>query len=114
MGMKPPADKDKAGRRSKRHGSESSEKTSPNGKKCDEDKTNSFSKELARLQFFGAGPKMAGLPTEKSVKEKTRGMKLNFDYDPVSYQCGNSQNFLRKFLIFFLTLGLKILRLQGL
>jgi len=62
MGMKPPADKDKAGRRSKRHGSESSEKTSPNGKKCDEDKTNSFSKELARLQFFGAGPKMAGLP----------------------------------------------------
>ena len=82
--MKPPADKDKAGRRSKRHGSGSSDKTSPNGKKSDEDKTNSFSKELARLQFFGAGPKMAGLPTEKSVKEKTRGMKLNFDYDPVS------------------------------
>ena len=91
MGMKPHADKDKAGRRSKRHGSGSSEKTSPNGKKSDEDKTNSFSKELARLQFFGAGPKMAGLPTEKSVKEKTRGMKLNFDYDPVS----------RRFLSFY-------------
>jgi hypothetical protein len=26
---------------------------------------------------------MAGLPSEKSLKEKTRGMKLNFDYDPV-------------------------------
>ena len=44
---------------------------------------NSFSKELARLQFFGAGPKMAGLPSDKTVKEKTRGMKLNFEYDPV-------------------------------
>ena len=42
---------------------------------------NSFSKELARLQFFGAGPKMAGLPSDK---ETTRGMKLNFKYDPVS------------------------------
>jgi hypothetical protein len=79
MGMKPPAEKDKAGRRSKRFESGSSDKTSP-GK---EEKINSFSKELARLQFFGAGPKMAGLPSEKSVKEKTRGMKLNFDYDPV-------------------------------
>ena len=45
---------------------------------------NSFSKELARLQFFGAGPKMAGLPSDKTTKEKTRGMKLNFEYDPVS------------------------------
>lgn len=83
MGMKPPADKDKGGRRSNRFETDSSspKKTSPaNGK---EEKTNSFSKELARLQFFGAGPKMAGLPTEKSFKEKTRGMKLNFDYDPV-------------------------------
>ena len=80
MGMKPPAEKDKAGRRSKRFESgSSSEKTSPSK----EEKVNSFSKELARLQFFGAGPKMAGLPSEKSVKEKTRGMKLNFDYDPV-------------------------------
>ena len=45
---------------------------------------NSFSKELARLQFFGAGPKMAGLPSDQMVKEKTRGVKLNFEYDPVS------------------------------
>ena len=49
----------------------------------EEEKANSFSKELARLQFFGAGPKMAGLPSEKSAKEKTRGIKLNYEYDPV-------------------------------
>ena len=48
---------------------------------------NSFSKELARLQFFGAGPKMAGLPSDKTAKEKTRGMKLNFEYDPVGGSC---------------------------
>ena len=82
MGMKPPPEKDKAGRRSKRFENEPTtpDKASPGSK---EEKLNSFSKELARLQFFGAGPKMAGLPSEKSLKEKTRGMKLNFDYDPV-------------------------------
>ena len=48
------------------------------------DKASSFSKELARLQFFGAGPKLAGVPTEKQNREKTRGVKLNFEYDPVS------------------------------
>ena len=92
MGMKVPTEKDKAGRRSGRMGavggndgsnsastSPVKSETTPDGKQA-----NSFSKELARLQFFGAGPKMAGLPTEKSTKEKTRGMKLNFEYDPVS------------------------------
>ena len=48
------------------------------------DKASSFSKELARLQFFGAGPKLAGVPTEKQNRDKTRGVKLNFEYDPVS------------------------------
>ena len=53
MGMKPPVDKDKAGRRSKRYESESSsDKTSPNFK---EEKVNSFSKELARLQVKPLG-----------------------------------------------------------
>ena len=48
---------------------------------------NSFSKELARLQFFGAGPKMAGLPA-KNKSEKTRGVKINFEYDPLAkYMC---------------------------
>ncbi len=32
-------------------------------------------------------------------------------YEAVKDHGGNSQNFLRKFLIFFVTLGLKILRL---
>lgn len=40
-------------------------------------------KELKRLQFYGAGPKMAGYNIEKK-EEKTRGKVLNFDFDPVS------------------------------
>ena len=105
MGMKVPTDKDKAGRRSQRmqgveNGSEESSLDSSMIKKEDleesvDDKTNvqqdnkvaetkysgtnSFSKELARLQFFGAGPKMAGLPSMKSKAEKTRGVKINFE-----------------------------------
>ena len=55
----------------------------------DED-SKSFSKELARLQFFGAGPKLPGMPDSKSMKEKTRGVKLNFEYDPLAkYMCQN-------------------------
>ena len=90
MGMRPPPEKDKAGRRSKRFENEPTtpDKSSPGSK---EEKLNSFSKELARLQFFGAGPKMAGLPSEKSLKEKTRGMKLNFDYDPVRFVARESK-----------------------
>ena len=68
----------------KKEGDESAQ-TNGNGSEV-----NSFSKELARLQFFGAGPKMAGLPSDKTTKEKTRGMKLNFEYDPV----GLAQDFL--------------------
>ena len=106
MGMKVPMDKDK-NRRSKRfdqdENSNGSTKASspskkmggttaaappnPNGTPANpvaEDDKNSFSKELARLQFFGAGPKMSGLPNDKTAKEKTRGLKLNFEYDPVS------------------------------
>lgn len=90
MGMKVP--NEKAGRRMGRmNGEESGSKngspnktTSPSKNNLD-DKTSSFSKELARLQFFGAGPKMAGIPTDKTAKEKTRGMKLNFEYDPVIF-----------------------------
>lgn len=106
--MKPPADKDKAGRRSQRYaGSDSSSpvklEAGESPTECSQPETkngvvgsnnimavasagptNSFSKELQRLQFFGAGPKMAGLPSEKNVKEKTRGVKINFEYDPVS------------------------------
>ena len=66
-------------------------KSSPNKPACKlEDEKSSFSKELARLQFYGAGPKMAGMPNDKTIKEKTRGIKLNFDYDPLAkYMCQN-------------------------
>eukprot|EP00096_Caligus_rogercresseyi_P011047 TRINITY_DN422_c0_g1_i1.p1 TRINITY_DN422_c0_g1~~TRINITY_DN422_c0_g1_i1.p1 ORF type:complete len:1514 (+),score=534.84 TRINITY_DN422_c0_g1_i1:112-4653(+) len=98
MDMKVP--NDKVGRRSKRYGENGgSPEDSPTAKPTSattppnsESKAspNSFSKELARLQFFGPGPKMAGLPSNKTSKEKTRGMKLNFDYDPLAkYMCQN-------------------------
>ena len=55
----------------------------------DED-SKAFSKELARLQFFGPGSKAPGIPDGKSMKEKTRGVKLNFEYDPLAkYMCLN-------------------------
>jgi hypothetical protein len=43
-------------------------------------------KELRRLQFYGAGPKMAGYQTrkEEKPKNKTRGKKVNYEFDPVS------------------------------
>lgn len=108
MGMKVPADKEKGGRRTGRMNNSSSD-CSPNTSNTSNStsnvsspakngsiaenslaSSNSFTKELARLQFFGAGPKMAGLPSEKSVKEKTRGIKLNFEYDPLAkYMCQN-------------------------
>ncbi|XP_040580156.1 lysine-specific demethylase 5A [Lepeophtheirus salmonis] len=94
MDMKVP--NDKGGRRSKRYGengkTDSPDVTPTKENKSEESKPspNSFSKELARLQFFGPGPKMAGLPSDKSQKEKTRGMKLSFDYDPLAkYMCQN-------------------------
>jgi len=53
-----------------------------------EDDSKAFSKELARLQFFGAGPKLPGMPDSKSMKDKTRGVKLNYEYDPLAkYMC---------------------------
>jgi len=56
--------------------------------KAEEDSKN-FSKELQRLQFFGAGPKLPGMPTQDKM-EKTRGVKLNFEYDPLAkYMCQN-------------------------
>ena len=105
MGMKVPADKVRPSR-SKRHndggstnggGSENSSpaKSSP-GEKSPEKQgagggkmINSFSKELARLQFYGAGPKLAGMPSDKTAKEK-RGSKATFEYDPLAkYMCQN-------------------------
>lgn len=43
------------------------------------------SKELKKLQFYGPGPKMAGFNTKEGKKSnKTRGLKLIYDFDPVS------------------------------
>lgn len=101
MGMKVPTDKEKGGRRTGRmnapencsngNSGSTTPKSSPNKPACKlEDEKSSFSKELARLQFYGAGPKMAGMPNDKTIKEKTRGIKLNFDYDPLAkYMCQN-------------------------
>lgn len=42
------------------------------------------SKELKKLQFYGAGPKMAGFNTKEVKKSnKTRGLKLIYEFDPV-------------------------------
>lgn len=41
-------------------------------------------KELRRLQFFGAGPKMAGYNQKIKKENDGRGKKTNCDYDPVS------------------------------
>ena len=93
--MKVPVDKEKGGRRTGRMNppeTTNGTSTSPNKQQtCKiEDEKSSFSKELARLQFYGAGPKLAGMPTEKTITQKTRGMKLNFDYDPLAkYMCQN-------------------------
>ena len=99
MGMKVPADKVRPSR-SKRHndsgstnggGSENSSPTKKEEKSPEKNgagggrMVNSFSKELARLQFYGAGPKLAGMPSDKTAKEK-RGSKATFEYDPVSNQ----------------------------
>merc|ERR1719361_3413202 len=46
-------------------------------------RASSTSKELARLQFYGPGPKTSSLPINKD--EKTRGLKLDYlNSDPVS------------------------------
>ena len=48
-----------------------------------DDKDNS--KELKKLQFYGPGPKMAGFNTKEGKKSnKTRGVKLTYEVDPVS------------------------------
>ncbi|XP_075219892.1 lysine-specific demethylase 5A-like isoform X2 [Lycorma delicatula] len=53
-------------------------------------------KELKRLQFYGAGPKMAGYNNkrkrddDKPKSNKSKGKKSSFDYDPLAkYVCHN-------------------------
>ncbi|KAJ8679278.1 hypothetical protein QAD02_015065, partial [Eretmocerus hayati] len=66
------------------------------GAAAEKDKENS--KELKKLQFYGAGPKMAGFVTKESTKKanKTRGIKLVYEFDPlakyVCHNCGQGDN----------------------
>lgn len=87
-------------------------KQSVNKKSLDLEKDNS--KELKKLQFYGAGPKMAGFNTKENPKKgnKTRGVKLTYDFDPVSREGNffyslfqdnfsfNCDNYLNEFSIF--------------
>ncbi|XP_011267451.1 lysine-specific demethylase lid isoform X2 [Camponotus floridanus] len=55
------------------------------------------SKELKKLQFYGAGPKMAGFNTKEGKKSnKTRGLKLVYEFDPLAkyicHNCGRGDN----------------------
>lgn len=94
--IKPP--NEKFSRRSKRYSGQDDKldatiKQEDCKEECDSDtdcKKNIFekdkenSKELKKLQFYGAGPKMAGFITkETKSKNKTRGVKLVYEFDPV-------------------------------
>lgn len=85
--IKPP--QEKYSRRSKRYGPGDSDSENPIGQDISDGSEN---KELRRLQFYGAGPKMAGYQTrrEEKPKNKTRGKKVNYEFDPLAkYVCHN-------------------------
>ncbi|RXG69427.1 Lysine-specific demethylase 5A [Armadillidium vulgare] len=86
-------DSEKNGRRSRRYPENQNDRCDSEG-----DEDGRGSKELKRLQFYGAGPKMAGFDTEgpggaaaPEEKSKTRGKKIEYyDYDPLAkYICLN-------------------------
>lgn len=84
---------EKNGRRSRRHPDAGDIKADTQvGFGSDDEEEGKGSKELKRLQFYGAGPKMAGF--EKASPEdkgKTRGKKVDYsDLDPLAkYICLN-------------------------
>ncbi|KAG7166548.1 Lysine-specific demethylase 5C-like [Homarus americanus] len=86
-------DSEKNGRRSRRHPDVGDSKTETQvGFGSDDEEDGKGSKELKRLQFYGAGPKMAGF--DKASPEdtgKTRGKKVDYtDQDPLAkYICLN-------------------------
>ncbi|PNF26510.1 Lysine-specific demethylase 5A [Cryptotermes secundus] len=86
--IKPPHEK--YSRRSKRYGpGDASDSDNPVGLDTSDGNEN---KELRRLQFYGAGPKMAGYQTrkEEKPKNKTRGKKVSYEFDPLAkYVCHN-------------------------
>jgi hypothetical protein len=55
-------------------------------------------KELKRLQFYGAGPKMA-ISKEKD-EEKRNNKSINYDFDPVSHNFPiSTRNHVRNILV---------------
>ncbi|XP_050314054.1 lysine-specific demethylase lid [Anthonomus grandis grandis] len=90
MAVKPPSDKN--ARRSKRFETNDKDKTEIELKikeeKPEDAETDDKNKELKRLQFYGAGPKMAGYEDKKDPKPKNKHGK--FDVDPLAkYVCHN-------------------------
>jgi len=70
-----------AGRMMMKRPDQENEKPSP--KKNIDSRAAPFCKELSRLQFINAGPKMSSLPLPRQM---SRGeMTLTGTYDPVSY-----------------------------
>lgn len=76
--------------------------------KVKEEKDKENSRELKKLQFLGPGPKMAICNTKESNKKvnKTRGIKMTYEFDPVSNRtsksCGfASQKITKNIYIFF-------------
>ncbi|KAJ8923502.1 hypothetical protein NQ315_010080 [Exocentrus adspersus] len=88
MQIKPPPEKN--ARRSKRFENDES-KTENLALKIKEEKTDDEdvgNKELRRLQFYGAGPKMAGYDDKKESKPRSKNVK--YDFDPLAkYVCHN-------------------------
>ncbi|ENN74310.1 lysine-specific demethylase lid isoform X3 [Dendroctonus ponderosae] len=92
MAVKPPSDKN--ARRSKRFEANDKDKTEIE-LKIKEEKSlvedvdgDDQNKELKRLQFYGAGPKMAGYDDKK--EQKPRGKNIKYDFDPLAkYVCHN-------------------------
>uniref|UniRef100_A0A1B6DAW0 [histone H3]-trimethyl-L-lysine(4) demethylase n=1 Tax=Clastoptera arizonana TaxID=38151 RepID=A0A1B6DAW0_9HEMI len=88
-----PTEKGQHDRRAKRYNSAGGNTDNPVQAAQDEyvenDEKNE-NNELRRLQFYGAGPKMAGFhkKTEGKTKKATRKKKINFEYDPLAkYVC---------------------------
>lgn len=72
-------------------------------KQYNDDKDNS--KELKKLQFYGPGPKMAGFNTKEGKKSnKTRGVKLVYEVDPVSVV----HNYIFSYMIYICKLGFSL------
>ncbi|KAL7304867.1 hypothetical protein TKK_0002673 [Trichogramma kaykai] len=81
-----------------KNGSESKITLRTRGSKAEKDNKEN-SKELKKLQCYGAGPKYPGIPNTKESKKasnKTRGIKMTYEFDPLAkyicHNCGKGDN----------------------